>query len=59
MLSKLYGLYNAVIDSVAGYNDVLWADLDMEKMTTELQDFQNRWMLEYISIRPVMMVVIV
>lgn len=43
LLSKLYTLYNAVIDSVAGYHDILWADLNIEKINTELQDFQNRF----------------
>lgn len=43
LLSKLYTLYNAVIDSVAGYYDILWADLNIEKINTELQDFQNRY----------------
>ncbi|KAM9337116.1 dynein axonemal heavy chain 5 [Symphorus nematophorus] len=42
LLSKLYALYNSVIDSVAGYYDILWADLNIEKINTELQDFQNR-----------------
>ncbi|XP_056221074.1 dynein axonemal heavy chain 8 [Seriola aureovittata] len=42
LLSKLYTLYNSVIDSVTGYCDLLWADLDIEKINTELQDFQNR-----------------
>ncbi|XP_074550150.1 dynein axonemal heavy chain 5 [Halichoeres trimaculatus] len=42
LLSKLYSLYNSVIDSVGGYQDILWAELDIEKINTELQDFQNR-----------------
>ncbi|GLD61462.1 dynein heavy chain 5, axonemal-like protein, partial [Lates japonicus] len=42
LLSKLYSLYNSVIDSVTGYYDILWADLNIEKINTELQDFQNR-----------------
>ncbi|XP_065805228.1 dynein axonemal heavy chain 5 [Labrus bergylta] len=42
LLSKLYSLYNSVIDSVAGYHDILWAELNIEKINTELQDFQNR-----------------
>ncbi|XP_071340329.1 dynein axonemal heavy chain 5 isoform X1 [Trachinotus anak] len=42
LLSKLYSLYNSVIDSVGGYCDVLWVDLNIEKINTELQDFQNR-----------------
>ncbi|RXN24689.1 dynein heavy chain axonemal-like protein [Labeo rohita] len=42
LLSKLYSLYNSVIDSVSGYYDILWADLNIEKINSELLDFQNR-----------------
>ncbi|XP_062377845.1 dynein axonemal heavy chain 5 [Sardina pilchardus] len=42
LLSKLYGLYNSVIDSVSGYYDIQWNDLNIEKINSELQDFQNR-----------------
>ncbi|XP_034534414.1 dynein heavy chain 5, axonemal [Notolabrus celidotus] len=42
LLSKLYSLYNSVIVSVTGYQDILWAELNIEKINTELQDFQNR-----------------
>lgn len=42
LLSKLYSLHSSVTDSVAGYYDVLWADLNIEKINAELQDFQNR-----------------
>ncbi|KAK1173586.1 dynein heavy chain 5, axonemal isoform X1 [Acipenser oxyrinchus oxyrinchus] len=42
LLQKLYGLYNSVIDSVNGYYDILWCDLDIEKINNELMDFQNR-----------------
>lgn len=45
LLSKLYSLYNSVIDSVSGYYDILWADLNIEKINTELQDFQNRFLV--------------
>ncbi|XP_076826623.1 dynein axonemal heavy chain 5 [Brachyhypopomus gauderio] len=46
LLSKLYSLYNSVNDSVDGYSDILWADLNTEKINSELQDFQNRiWKL--------------
>jgi len=41
-MEKLYSLYNAVIERVAGYDDVLWADLDLERINGELQDFQSR-----------------
>ncbi|KAK5935878.1 hypothetical protein CgunFtcFv8_021195 [Champsocephalus gunnari] len=42
LMSKLYSLYNSVIQSVGGYCDLLWADLDIEKINTELMDFQSR-----------------
>ncbi|XP_064611990.1 dynein axonemal heavy chain 5-like isoform X2 [Liolophura sinensis] len=42
LLQKLYGLYNNVIDTVHGYYDILWQDVDIEKINNELQDFQNR-----------------
>ncbi|XP_069033626.1 dynein axonemal heavy chain 5 [Embiotoca jacksoni] len=42
LLSKLYSLYESVSASVGGYQDVLWADLNVDKINTELQDFQNR-----------------
>lgn len=42
LLQKLYGLYNAVIDSINGYYEILWTDLDIEKINNELLDFQNR-----------------
>lgn len=44
LLSKLYSLYNSVIDSVTGYYDILWTDLDIEKINSELLDFQNRFL---------------
>lgn len=43
LLQKLYGLYNDVIDTVNGYFDILWVDVNIEKINTELQDFQTRW----------------
>ena len=42
LLQKLYGLYNTVIDTISGYYDILWTDVDIEKINTELIDFQNR-----------------
>ncbi|XP_061675571.1 dynein axonemal heavy chain 5 [Syngnathoides biaculeatus] len=42
LLQKLYGLYNNVIETVNGYNDILWADLQIEKINNDLQDFQTR-----------------
>ncbi|KAM4028219.1 dynein axonemal heavy chain 5-like [Anomaloglossus baeobatrachus] len=42
LLQKLYGLYNAVIENINGYYEILWTDLDIEKINSELLDFQNR-----------------
>ncbi|XP_069476735.1 dynein axonemal heavy chain 5-like [Ambystoma mexicanum] len=42
LLQKLYGLYNSVIDNINGYFDILWTELDIEKINNELLDFQNR-----------------
>eukprot|EP00118_Oscarella_pearsei_P013119 m.101516 g.101516 ORF g.101516 m.101516 type:complete len:4701 (+) comp37133_c1_seq2:73-14175(+) len=42
LLQKLYGLYNAVMDSIDGYYDIPWVELDTEKINNELLDFQNR-----------------
>ncbi|XP_074644897.1 dynein axonemal heavy chain 5-like [Tubulanus polymorphus] len=42
LLQKLYGLYNNVIDTVNGYYDIAWLEVDIEKINVELQDFQNK-----------------
>ena len=42
LLQKLYQLYNQVIESVNGYYDIAWAELDIEKINSELTEFQNR-----------------
>ncbi|XP_047128116.1 dynein axonemal heavy chain 8 isoform X1 [Hydra vulgaris] len=42
LLQKLYGLYNAVIETVNSYYDILWHDVDIEKINTSLLDFQSR-----------------
>ena len=42
LLQKLYGLYNNVMDSIDGYYDILWVDVDIEKINNELLDFQNK-----------------
>ncbi|XP_019469050.1 dynein heavy chain 8, axonemal-like [Meleagris gallopavo] len=41
-LQKLYGLYDTVINSINGYYEILWTDVDIEKINAELLDFQNR-----------------
>ncbi|XP_065591804.1 dynein axonemal heavy chain 8 [Cyrtonyx montezumae] len=42
LLQKLYGLYDTVINSINGYYDILWTDVDIEKINAELLDFQKR-----------------
>ncbi len=43
MLQKLYSLYNAVIDTVNSYFDILWQDVNIEKINAELAEFQNKY----------------
>lgn len=42
LLQKLYGLYNSVITTVNGYYDILWNEVDIEKINQDLLDYQNR-----------------
>ncbi|XP_064651602.1 dynein axonemal heavy chain 8-like [Lineus longissimus] len=42
LLQKLYGLYNTVMASINGYYDILWTEVDIEKINNDLLDFQNR-----------------
>ncbi len=42
LLQKLYGLYNSVNRSVDGYYEILWNDINVEEITLELLDFQNK-----------------
>lgn len=43
LLQKLYSLYNSVIDNVNGYYDILWQEIDIEKINNELLEYQNRY----------------
>lgn len=47
LLQKLYGLYNDVTESVNSYYDIHWQDVKIDKITNELQDFQNRFAVFY------------
>lgn len=42
LLQKLYGLYNQVIDTINSYYDIPWVDVNIEKINSDLVDFQNR-----------------
>ena len=43
LLQKLYQLYNVVLENVNGYQDILWSDIDIDKINNELLDFQNKY----------------
>ncbi|XP_056012226.1 dynein axonemal heavy chain 8-like [Ostrea edulis] len=42
LLQKLYGLYTNVMTVINGYFDILWTEVDIEKINNELSDMQNR-----------------
>uniref|UniRef100_A0A3P8XWJ2 Dynein, axonemal, heavy chain 8 n=1 Tax=Esox lucius TaxID=8010 RepID=A0A3P8XWJ2_ESOLU len=42
LLQKLYGLYDTVMSKISGYYEIMWTDVDIEHINSELLDFQNR-----------------
>ncbi|XP_016864671.1 dynein axonemal heavy chain 5 isoform X7 [Homo sapiens] len=42
LLQKIYTLYNSVIETVNSYYDILWSEVNIEKINNELLEFQNR-----------------
>nr|WAW84834.1 axonemal dynein heavy chain A [Halisarca dujardinii] len=42
LLQKLYGLYSTVNNTIDSYYDLLWSDVDIEKINNDLVDFQNK-----------------
>uniref|UniRef100_A0A8C4MPB6 Dynein axonemal heavy chain 5 n=1 Tax=Equus asinus asinus TaxID=83772 RepID=A0A8C4MPB6_EQUAS len=42
LLQKIYTLYNSVIETVNSYHDILWSEVNIEKINNELLEFQNR-----------------
>uniref|UniRef100_G1SYW3 Dynein axonemal heavy chain 5 n=1 Tax=Oryctolagus cuniculus TaxID=9986 RepID=G1SYW3_RABIT len=42
LLQTIYSLYNSVIETVNSYHDVLWSEVNIEKINSELLEFQNR-----------------
>ncbi|KAL0129655.1 hypothetical protein PUN28_001727 [Cardiocondyla obscurior] len=42
LLQKLYTLYLQVMRTIDSYYDILWFDIDIESITTELINFQNK-----------------
>ncbi|CAF4139157.1 unnamed protein product, partial [Rotaria magnacalcarata] len=41
LLQRLYGLYNKVLDTVSGYSEIAWVDVNIDKINQELSDFQT------------------
>ncbi|KAJ1345302.1 hypothetical protein BSLG_000815 [Batrachochytrium salamandrivorans] len=42
LLQNLYILYNDVLEKRQTYSETLWADIDLEKINTEMTDFQAK-----------------
>lgn len=42
LLQKLYQLYNSVLDTVDGYYEIPWADIDIDSINAEILDFQAK-----------------
>ncbi|XP_074645893.1 dynein axonemal heavy chain 5-like [Tubulanus polymorphus] len=42
LLQKLYQLYNSVLETVNGYYDIAWTEIDIEAINNQLLDFQNK-----------------
>lgn len=43
LLSKLYSLYLTVMKNIDEYFEQVWADVDIIKINTELNEFQTRY----------------
>jgi len=43
LLQKLYQLYNSVLERVRSYYDIAWVDVNIDKINTELVEFQNKY----------------
>ena len=41
LLQKLYGLYDTVIETVNSYYDILWTEVEIDKINSELTELQN------------------
>ncbi|UJR23298.1 hypothetical protein I4U23_026313 [Adineta vaga] len=41
LLQRLYGLYNRVLDTVAGYFDIAWTEVNIDRINQELSEFQT------------------
>ncbi|XP_077138122.1 dynein axonemal heavy chain 8 isoform X2 [Ranitomeya variabilis] len=41
-LQKLYGLYEVVMKSINEYNETVWSDVNVQSITAELKDYQEK-----------------
>ncbi|XP_073529664.1 dynein axonemal heavy chain 8-like [Phyllobates terribilis] len=41
-LQKLYELYEVVMRSISGYNETVWSDVNVQSITAELKDYQEK-----------------
>lgn len=46
-LQKFYQFYNIVLENVNGYQDILWVEIDIEKINNELFDFGNKCVFDF------------
>lgn len=42
LLQNLYSLYNDVLEKKGGYNETLWNDVDLVKISNDMNDFQAK-----------------
>ncbi|XP_067136341.1 LOW QUALITY PROTEIN: dynein axonemal heavy chain 5-like [Centruroides vittatus] len=42
LLWKLYVLYNDVVEAMAGYREIPWSELEVDRLISELLEFQSR-----------------
>lgn len=42
LLLKLYSLYLTVLETINGYNDAVWSDINIENIGAEIMDYQLR-----------------
>jgi len=42
LLQNLYGLYNVVLEKKSSYDEMLWSEVDIEKISNDMNDFQTK-----------------
>lgn len=49
LLVNRYSLYLAVMNSIDGYFETPWGDIDIEQIVTQLAEFDVRYYVEFIT----------